>query len=571
MTIAEISIAIRRLQVRDAVTKLMSVRLVPIVIIHLAALFTLYQTEYGAFGQVVFLLTWGFLNFIWIMILRRPGLAALLSLGIIESLVVLSQFKFDILEMTVSFFDFLIVDADTITFLATIFPDLRVYLAAAAIVAIPAMIVAWRFDPFRLRFATAAAGAAGCLAGMVALTSAVPEQPWEPYQGINHISNFARSGVLSVSELMTHGWLESDPAVAERLPVHAGGECRLGAKPPHIIMVLDESSFDITAAPGIKVPPNYDHHFRSLDGKKRKLIMDATGGPTVYAEYNVLTGLSARSFGRFMFNVTRIAASNVVRGLPLSLRRCGYKTATLFPAHGAFLSARRFQAGTGVERFIDLKDMGTTTDLHPDRFFYDQALRVIESERSGKPLFVFVYVAANHFPWTSAFRADLTPDWKSPGNTPEVDEYIRRQTMSASDYAGFRDRLQRDYPDDSFLLVRFGDHQPALSAHILDPMADPESLARRIASYDPTYFTTYYAIDAINFDRVNLAPALDTIEAPNLPLVVQEIAGLPLDPSFAEQKKIFQRCHGMFYSCAGGAEARRFNRLLIDAGLITNL
>ncbi len=50
-----------------------------------------------------------------------------------------------------------------------------------------------------------------------------------------------------------------------------------------------------------------------------------------------------------------------------------------------------------------------------------------------------------------------------------------------------------------------------------------------------------------------------------------EAAGVPLDPSFAEQKKILKRCHGLFYRCAGGAEARRFNRLLIEAGLIKGL
>ena len=54
-------------------------------------------------------------------------------------------------------------------------------------------------------------------------------------------------------------------------------------------------------------------------------------------------------------------------------------------------------------------------------------------------------------------------------------------------------------------------------------------------------------------------------------MVVMESAGLPLDPSFAEQKKILQRCNGLFYRCNGGAEARRFNRLLIEAGLIKGL
>jgi hypothetical protein len=32
-----------------------------------------------------------------------------------------------------------------------------------------------------------------------------------------------------------------------------------------------------------------------------------------------------------------------------------------------------------------------------------------------------------------------------------------------------------------------------------------------------------------------------------------------------------QRCNGLFYRCNGGAEARRFNRLLIEAGLIKGL
>ena len=56
-----------------------------------------------------------------------------------------------------------------------------------------------------------------------------------------------------------------------------------------------------------------------------------------------------------------------------------------------------------------------------------------------------------------------------------------------------------------------------------------------------------------------------------LPLVIQEAAGIPLDPSFEEQKNIMLRCKGLFYACKDGAEARRFNRLLIEAGFIKGL
>ena len=75
----------------------------------------------------------------------------------------------------------------------------------------------------------------------------------------------------------------------------------------------------------------------------------------------------------------------------------------------------------------------------------------------------------------------------------------------------------------------------------------------------------------MNFTPADVTSALDTLDAAYLPLVMQEAAGVPLDPGFSEQKEILQRCHGQFYRCASGAEARRFNRLLIDAGFVKGL
>src|SRR6202008_1645513 len=103
---------------------------------------------------------------------------------------------------------------------------------------------------------------------------------------------------------------------------------------------------------------------------------------------------------------------------------------------------------------------------------------------------------------------------------------------------------------------------------LLAPALDEVAIGRRILALDPRFFTTYYAIDTVNYDPVDLSLARATLDAPYLPLVVLEAAGVPIDPSFAEQKKILQRCNGLFYLCADGAEARRFNRLLIDSGLI---
>ena len=153
------------------------------------------------------------------------------------------------------------------------------------------------------------------------------------FQGVNHVSSFVRSGVTTVSELMTQGWIDVDAQASDRLRAAPSETCRTTGRPPNIIMVLDEASFDITAAPGVKVPPGYSRHFQSIDGKTRTMLVEGAGGPTWYTEYNVLAGLSARSYGRLSFYVTRIAAGRVERGLPQALRRCGYKTVSLYPAY----------------------------------------------------------------------------------------------------------------------------------------------------------------------------------------------------------------------------------------------
>lgn len=552
-----------------------------LVALHLGALSLLWKTEYTPFALGMSLVAWVFLNCAFLIVLARPTLSAALSLTLIVVLITLSRFKFEITQLTLTFLDFLLIDRDSFSFLLTIFPRLQNQILIAAAVSIPLFWLVWRANPFLVKRTLAAIGLAGSTVVMTAAAILNPEQPWEPFQGVNHISNLARSGVVSVGRLTATGWIEAEPRGARALltsgsQAHAATglptateSCDATVKRPHIIMLLDESSFDITAAPGIKTPANYTDYFKSIDGKQRAFVAEATGGPTWYTEFNVLTGLSARSFGDLKFYVTRITAGRVGRGLPQSLQRCGYKTFSLYPSYGNFLGARSFQKSTGVGHFMDLADMGAADEQLPDKFYFDQALKIFEREKSAQsPLFMFVYLTANHFPWTSPYRADLTPDWKPPGNTAEVDEYLRRQSMTVNDYGAFVERLKRDYPDEPFLVLRFGDHQPAISQKLLEPGIDQKVLAQRLMSADPRYFATYYAIDGINYRPSSLSSALTSLDAAYIPIVIQEAAGVPLDPSFAEQKKIMLRCNGVFYACRDGAEARRFNRLLIDAGLI---
>lgn len=538
--------------------------------LHIAALAVMVATEAGPVEQATFLLVWLLVNSFWLVLLRRPVCSAFLSLVVIASLIELSRFKHSKLWMTVDFVDLLIVDKDTVAFLLMAFPPLRGQIAFGAVLAALILAVLWKVDCLRLRRWAALGGCLISAGAIVALAQSYRTNLDEDFLAQNYVSKFARTGVEAIQEHLAHGYIDATAELTSRLPGLSLASCEPTRKLPHIILLHDESSFDVTAGPAVKVPAAYHDYFRSFDGHARKLVVEGAGGPSWFTEYNVLAGLSVRSWGRFATAATRIAAGRVVRGLPQSLRHCGYRTFSLYPFHGAFLGSRGFQTGVGIERYLDMQNLGTSA-FEADSFYFGKAIDLIARERGSGPLFLYVYTVANHFPWDSRLRPELTPDWRPLGNASDVDEYVRRQGMTARDFAQLLDRLKREFPSESFLIVRYGDHQPEFGRRLIDPTAGDEEIARRLQAFDARYFTTYYAIDAVNFAPPDLSSAMETLDAPFLPLVVQDAAGVPLDPGFQRQKTILERCQGVFYRCDNGRQARLFNRLLMDAGLIKGL
>lgn len=538
--------------------------------LHALAIVLMGATEVDLLGMVVFLLVWAMLNCLWLVLVRRPSLAALLSLEFVVVLTLISRFKYDKLWMTIDFLDVLIVDRDTSAFLLATFPTLRWWILAFAVATLAAIIMAWRLDHYRVRLQASLAVFSISVVALAAISLSFPTDLREDFVGGSYVSKFARTGVEAIQELGSHGYLEAAEESGER-PTDVGSfVCRPPRGLPHIILLHDESSFDITAAPGIVVPSGYRDHFRSFDGKERKLRVEGVGGPSWFTEYNVLTGLSVRSFGHFATAVTRIAAGHVHRGLPRLLDQCGYHTFSLYPFYGSFLGSRAFQTTTGISRYLDMRDLHTS-DFEADSFYFDKSIDVIERERGDGPLFLFVYTVANHFPWDKQLRPELTLHWRGLGNRQDVDEYIRRQGMTAKDYREFLGKLARKFPTEHFLIVRYGDHQPQFGAGLIDRSLGPDELAKRVEASDSRYLTTYYAIDAVNFVPADVSSALDGLDAPYLPIIVAAAAGVPLDPTFSEQSAMLHSCGGVFYGCEQGMAARKLNRLLMEAGLIEGL
>ena len=225
--------------------------------LHLAALVILAVTEVAVLPKLAFLLTWGILNYFWLVLLRRPAVSAALSLSMIVVLILVSHLKYDILSMTANFVDVMIIDSDAISFLLNIIPGLYRNVILVLALVVPAIAMLWLSDPFRVRRSVAAAGLAGCMAALTGMSLIWPQEEWEAFYGDSFVSKFSRSGVSAVTALITTGMLQADATTADQLKPMAEATCQPARKPPHIILVHDELSFDIRVVPDVKLPRDY--------------------------------------------------------------------------------------------------------------------------------------------------------------------------------------------------------------------------------------------------------------------------------------------------------------------------
>ena len=70
----------------DSAGRNVAVRVAVVALLHAAALGVLIWSELDLVSRAAFVLTWGFLNFCWLVALRRPATAAALSLATFAAL-----------------------------------------------------------------------------------------------------------------------------------------------------------------------------------------------------------------------------------------------------------------------------------------------------------------------------------------------------------------------------------------------------------------------------------------------------------------------------------------------------
>ena len=179
----------------DALALYGAARAFLVIAIHAAAFAVMLATEADVEARAAYVLFWGLLNFLCLALLRRPAAAAMLSLGLVSALILLSGFKHDILFMTVNFVDLMLIDVDTFRFLFAVFPGLDWQVGVTALAFVIATVAIFRLDPFRVRRRVALVGLLACVTALAGLAFALPTDPYDEFYRHQYVSKFARSGV----------------------------------------------------------------------------------------------------------------------------------------------------------------------------------------------------------------------------------------------------------------------------------------------------------------------------------------------------------------------------------------
>jgi hypothetical protein len=145
-------------------------------------------------------------------------------------------------------------------------------------------------------------------------------------------------------------------------------------------------------------------------------------------------------------------------------------------------------------------------------------------------------------------------------------EYLRRAALANRDRDYLMQEIDRRFPDQPILVVRYGDHQPSATRDLInDVWGDDSPDVGRDGSPGP--FITFYAMEGHNF-RVPPLPVYDPLDIAYLGPIMLEAAGLPLSASQLERKRLMMACEGRYFGCEPRSQILAFHRRLINSGFV---
>jgi phosphoglycerol transferase MdoB-like AlkP superfamily enzyme len=512
----------------------------------------------ASIGAVVALLT------------RRLLLAVVLTVAQVALITTISSLKLKYMNMVLHAYDitYYLMSSTNLSFLATNYTGSVVAALLLATLAAILGAIVWRMEPARLSRPVAAASLLAFASGATIAGLSVEERRHAlfEYEGM-YVSSFYRSWTETIETLMRGQLMEAAAASVAMPPLLPKVSCTPSQDPPHIILIHHESAVQPSLFPSIKYDDRLDDFFRSDNGQAYRLRVETYGGASVLTEFSVMTGLSSYSFGGMRLFVQRLMTGKITEALPNILTKCGYRNVMFYPMLRSFTGAERFFKSVGISDLRDAKDQGAARENERDRFYYDNALAEIERhvETSRAPLFTFIETMAGHWPYDSRYEPHLDVPGGGPGTHPEMHEVLRRLWLSKLDYEHLVSELERRFPTERFLIVRYGDHHP-MATRVLLGYGDGTEAEDVLIGRGSIGYQTFFAINGVRFAPKIASP--DILDVPYLGTVLLESAGLPLSDAHAGRKRLKDLCGGLWFDCPKREHILSFHRQLLNDGFV---
>jgi len=531
-----------------------------------------FWNDEGELPNILFTLgvTGALVSFV-VFLSRRVMFATVLVSALVVLIVAAATAKHAIMNMVVHAYDlfFYFSSWSTVSYL---WADQRRYLLAGLAAALAAMAIvwlAWHLDSTRSRRAWAAAALAafGLLTWYGAETKGERRHMQFYYSNL-YLSSFYASWGETLEALWRGALLEAAPEGFAAKPFTIPTNCQTASKPPHIILIHQESVVQPSLFTQLRYDHSVDPFFLSADGSLHPMRVETYGGASWLTEFSLLAGVSTHAFGGMRQFVQTFTQNKLKDTLPQALARCGYRNVVFYPMLKNFVSNDRFYTSIGLREIFDLEAQGAKSAHERDRFYYGNAMAEMAKHlaKSDKPMFTYIQTMSAHWPYNYTYEPEMKVPGGGAGVDPEMHEYLRRLSIAKIDYDYLLAELRSRFPDERFLIVHYGDHHPMATRTLLGYFQETE--AEDVILDDQSIgFITYYAVQGINY-RVPPLPQYTTLDVPYIGTLMLDLAGLPLSDSHRERKRLMELCKGRYHSCAQRAQILQFHRRLIDSGVM---
>ena len=279
---------------------------------------------------------------------------------------------------------------------------------------------------------------------------------------------------------------------------------------PDIVMILNETWYDLDMYIDTNADVDYLRHYRALDNAiKGNATVPLTGGGTNGTEYEMLTANSMTLINAYApFN--RLNFTDAV-SLPSYLKRFGYSTIAAHPHESQNYHRGMSWEQLGIDQsyFIhDFRDLEFYADRHNDHEITDTSalknvIRFMDNLPADKPRFAFLVTMQNHGEWHWIKPDDLVvhahTDATDAAITHEIDEFLSCLTYTDAMIEFMQQYYTRLYEETGRRVVvcMVGDHSPSFLPE-LEPICkwQDKAEAERRGKMTPYFIWANYPLNA---------------------------------------------------------------------------